>query len=693
MCAKQHKHAVKWLFFISLIFCAILFSACEKDVQPDIKKSERLYREGLLFQESYEYQRALQAFQDAAALDSALGRTRAWRLNMVELAKIQQCIGWLPEALASIEKASELAASDSALLQDDFRRKEAALHAKLGHHHAAIDALKKIESQTTSDRLHLAEAYLQLRDAGLAYRYFQLAATSKEPMAQLRAYAGLSQIFVGSPATARDQDSAAVYVKKILDLTAQIRDSKLPDEQKFEMLHQAALQLSTFDEERRNASFLMYQALALIQKTGSEMLTRTVAFEANSLVTRRASTLEIALNFFKKTNYLIGMAHAYVLLGLEDVYSPQQQIDYLKNGLDAYESLFAPKIPIAVANDMDAGFYRLINLLLRQGRHLEAYEVSERVKMLHQRSLLGENSFQFAGDSLKPVLHHLEQLYAEIAALQVLSDSSAFLSDLDKNVRQNFLSRRLAEKQGEFFGLLADLRKEHPNYAEIFLPTPLTLPSLQSLLPEKTALVDVFFSEEKATVIFITSDKVKVMQNALNREDLQGALSELRWEFLENAAHVTDGLWQNESRRKLSDAFVAAIEPELQDIQQLFICSQLPIPFHLLGRSAYLQEQVALSYLTSAKQLELARYVQNQKIVEFMNVSDMQRVPLPFYSKQRESVVLWGAVPEQGLAEQKVILELALQNSASIAVVLKQLAEDKIMRNDFSWVIFSAYGY
>jgi len=693
MCPKQGKYAYKWLFLIVLSLSNLVFSACEKAPKPDIKEAKKLYKEGVLFEASYEYQRALNAFQKAAKLDSVLERNAALRSNFIEQAKILSRIGHLPEALSALEQASALTAADSTALQNDLRRKKTALHAKLGQTQTVINVLREIRSPTTSDKLLIAESYLKMQDAGMAYRYFKSASDDKTPMAKLRVYVGLARIFGKSQASARDKDSAAVYVKKILNLTYKVREMKLSNEQKFELLHKAALELSAFDGQRRNASFLMYKALALIKKTNEQMRKRTVSFEANSLVTRRASTLEVALNFFKKRNYRVGMAHAYTLLGLEEIYSVQQQIDYLKKGLAVYESFFAPEIPVAIENDMNAGFYRLINLLLRQGRSLEASEISERVKMLHQRSWLGGNSFAFAEASLKPLLQNLEQLYSEIAALQVLSDSSAFLPKLDKKVRQNFLSRRLAEKQGDFFSQLAELRQRHPNYAELFLPTPLTLPSLQALLPEKTAFADVFFSEGKATVIFITPEKIKVMQNAIEREVLMDALDELRWGFLENSLNFTEMLWENDARQRLSDAFVAAIEPELDGVEHLFICSQLPIPFHLLGRLAYLQEQVALSYLTSAKQLELARQVPEQKTVEFMDAMNMQRVPLPFYSKQRASVMLWGEIPAQNLAEQKIVLELALQNTPSIAATLKRLAEDKIQRNDFSWIALSAYGY
>ncbi|NTW49191.1 MAG: hypothetical protein HGB19_05560 [Chlorobiales bacterium] len=682
-----------WRFLVPIII-VLMLGACSGERDAKIKKADRRFQEGLMFSEGFDYRNALDAFQEAAKLDTMLSRNEEALRDFLQLEDVQERAGLLNDALLSLAAADSLTPPDSETVKRKIVDRQVEILTELGEWKDAVARQRSLKNLLPNEALRLARLYMKTGETVSAYQFYRKAAASESAVVRIEAYAGLAMFLDENPSGKQDYDSSRTYQKKIVELCKAAEKSSLSDDEKFDILTTGARALSAFEPELKNASFLMFKALGLLGKDRqAEMLWWHVAFEANSYAVRRVANLEESLNYFKQQDYRIGMAHAYALLGMEGNYGAEQQISYLKNGLEICEEFFIYDLPRNTTRDLEAGFYKLVDVLLKQARYQEAYEVSERIKMLHQRNLILKNGFATKDAGLQAEILSLRKLYAEIAALQVRKDMAAFLPEKDKEIRRNMISRRLAESQGDFYTRLAAIKAKNPNYAELFQPRPVTLPTLQSILPERTAVADAFISDETATVIFITKDKVKVFQNSISKEVFQNALEIVQWDFLEAKNPDKQMLMESKERALLTTIFASAIELELEGIDRLICVSRLKIPFHILGSAKFLQEQVALSYLTSAKQLELARNVTPDGTLEFTNLNNIGYIPEACFADRRESVLLWRDFSAQELADQRPILDLALKSKSTLAEALKQIAIGKTSEGDCSWIGLSAYGY
>ncbi len=683
-------------FFLKTLVIAtavIGIMACQHDYSKEQQKADNFYREAVGYDESFNYIKAIESLESAIALDSAMQRNDSLLRSNALLSNIQLKIGRFQEALSTLEQSLRLIDSDSLSQKEAILKKQAQVYKKICQSQKAIKLYESCSSLSLEDKVELAELYQKTDNITKAFRLYKTLAAAKDIRLEMHGYAGLMEIWSRPPVSKPTRESINALVKKIITLAKRLEGSSLHARDKYQIYSQAAYALSRVENQRRNGSFFMFKALAQAKLTNDDMLKRKVAFEANALVVRRAQNIEIALNYFKQRNYVEGMVYAYALLGMEKSYSSVQRIEYLKKGLSLYQEYVFQGLPKVVNESIFDGFYQLSALLLKQNRFLEAYEVTEAIKMIEQRQMLNSLNLMAIPTGFKQDVLELKTYYHIISALQQLKDRTAFLVSEDQKVRRNLLSRELSKFQGFYYSKLSDLRKNQRNLAEIFQPIPITLPSLQSLLPEGVAAADIFYSNDQVTVIFIARNKANIFQARLAKEALSEAIDELKWDFIENEDARADELWTNVYRRQLSRVFVAGLEKELEDIEQLIIFSNIEVPFHLLGRDAYLQEKVAISYLTSAKQLQLAAQNPSARYVEFIRPEQIKHVPLDFFLKQREKVLLWHDLRGQKLAEQKIVFELALSKSSSIADMLHKLAKENIRQNNLSWIGYSAYGY
>jgi hypothetical protein len=675
------------------LFCLVLLANCKPDYTREIQKADNFFIQAREYNKSYDYVKAIDVLEKAIELDSLAGRTSKLQQSFKLISHIKAKIGRFESSLNSSRRALDLLPKDSLAQRAMLLKHQAHIYYLLQDHSRTIKLLEALNPKTNNDKKLLADSYFKTGQFTKAYRVYRDLGQAGDPLIKMQGYHGQMKVFSNPPLTKSFRDSSKALVKRIISLATTLDESALSPYKKCMTYRQAAYALSMVENQKRNGSFFMFKALAQAKLTGESMLERTVAFEANALVVRRASTLEIALNYFKQKNYQKGMVEAYALLGMKESYSPDQRIDYLKKGLNIFRETRFFELPKVMTQTIFNGFYELISLLISQNRYLEAYEISEILKMTEQVNSLNTLDYSILPSRYKAVINELRQSHHTITALQHLMDSTAFLDKEDQKIRRNLLSRQLARHQGTYFSNLSRLREENQNLAELFEPIPITLPTLQSLLPEGVAAADIFYSDGQATVIFIAPQRANVFQATISRDDLDMALDVLKWDFIENPDAEPEKLRQSIHRRKLSNAFVAGLEVELEDIDQLIIFSNLDVPFHLLGRRSYLQENVAISYLTSAKQLQMARIIEPPKYVEFIKPGQTRQIELEFFTNQREKVLLWQDLDRQALAEQKIVLELALSKSTSIADMLQKLAKEKIRLEDISWIGYSAYGF
>jgi len=678
---------------VLLVLGIFMASACKPDYSKEIQKADNFYQEAVSYDKNYNYAKAIDALTQAIALDTIVKRHEELIKYYNLLSHIQNKVGQFENALHSIEAGLALISPDSLSAQRAFLNRKVAIYKLIEQNRQAIQILEKLDSLSLQDQLTLAELYLREHEPSKAYRIFSEVAKSKSSKEKMQAYSGLMEVFLQPPVTKSERDSLEVLVKSIINLARLVEERNMVPEQKCEIYRIAALSLARIEEQKRNGSFFMFKALAQSKLTNNDMLQRTVAFEANALVVRRASNVEVALNYFKQKGYQKGMLQAYALLGMEKSYANEQRIEYLKKGLKLYQEIRFIRMSVAMNQAVVEGFYQLISLLIEQNRYLEAYEVSETLKMIDQHREFDDKDLSIIPKEYRNTVKELSLKSHIISALQLLMDSTAYLNEEDQKVRRNLISRVLAKHQGEYYSKLSQLRQKQRNLAELFEPIPITLPTLQSILPESVAVADIFYSEDQVTVIFIAPDKANVFQAKLPKEIFDRAMEAFRWDFLENDQATLEELRQNYLRKRLSNAFVAGLEKELQGINRLIVFSNVQVPFHILGRESFLQEQVAISYLTSAKQLQMSAQIAAPKYVEFIKLTQTKQIPIEFFLNQREKVMLWKDLKGQERAEQKIIYELALSSSNSIAEMLHEFAVEKILQDDISWIGFSAYGF
>lgn len=250
-----------------------------------------------------------------------------------------------------------------------------------------------------------------------------------------------------------------------------------------------------------------------------------------------------------------------------------------------------------------------------QGYGAEALEASERARARALLDLLAEARIDL-GHGIAPELKRREtDLEARLSWLQ---DQLLRNSSPDDPARAS-LREQLEQARSDLDRLEAEIRRQHPRYAEVRYPMPAKLAGIQGLLDEETALLEYFVGREDSFLFAATRDRLEVFRLPPTAE-ISAAVKSIR-DVLRSRGRRQTGRFKEEARR-LYEILVAPAAAVLAGKPRLLISPDGALhllPFEALLTDAgghdyrdlaYLLRRHAVTYIPSASILAGLREAQ-----------------------------------------------------------------------------------
>jgi hypothetical protein len=617
---------------------------------------------------------AIESFQRLLTLDSL--RATTYRL---ELLSLYEQTGNFRAALSMLDSLSSVDSLPS------LQTKRLAFLCLLGETEKLKQLLRQKFPLTQHDELLLANLYLQEKDYNRAQYHLASLSQSENALVAIDALGKLAMLFESY--RQNGTDSSTFFLRKLSNVLMERLRQQPPLEEQFQLLYRSAHIFSDYDAFTSIADSLYGEALACLNRASwkgdnPEVLSAWITLERSRIGTPQSQALEQALLTFRKKEHLLGEAFATLLLGTCTDYSTSRRIDLLLKSLELFESLSYPDLPYAVSDALNKAIDDLLALLLGQERLLEAFEISERIQMLKQR-------FSPKPAFLKPhspAFEELKQLQSEIFAISVMKDSLAFLADeTTRTERSQCFTETLSKTQGEFYQKFVEHKSSAPAEAELLLPTPLTLSATQRLLKSDEALVQFIFGDTQSHLLVITSSKTYRLTISLTHTDMIKAFKTLRFELLNGLPLDSNDVIDNTTRLALTNAILKPLLPFISERSKVYVISNALFPIHLLGENKLLGQTHAVSYLSSAKQIQLANFASPIGVPLIVSLDEINVVPFRLFESPEEALLKWGQVDDKAKS-------LGLTLSRPIAESYRRFALLQSSQNQYTWINFSCYG-
>jgi len=411
-----------------------------------------------------------------------------------------------------------------------------------------------------------------------------------------------------------------------------------------------------------------------------------------------------AEKIYRENGYKVHQALCLGNIGilLQEMNEAKSAAEALKEGIRIIEELRGNLTSIEVRSSFISNkFYlyeNLIDILVSQNAFEEAFEYVERAKARSFLDMLGNKSI---GEEKKhspeasALIAEERQLHTHISRLVERPDSAFVLKSL-----------LLAHQN-----VLASLTKIDPEYTSVKSIEPLSLHSLQKLLPDSTALLEYFLGETSSFVFIVRRDTIVAKKLRLDagfgleqrveklRRELYSEFPNRKMQVIREARRTqnksihdalkewyalsTDNSWQFEFVT-LYAVFISPVETWLQGVTQLYVVPHGPLhhlPFQALikpgnndrkngmhvARPHFMIEDVAIAYLPSASVLSFARAKQistnaNPVIVGDPTYADpmFRKRPLEGALREADSVAAFAEKPsvlKREAAEEKTVKE------------------------------------
>jgi hypothetical protein len=654
--------------FLSLcVVLALLLLGCKKGERAQ-RDLDSLYSKAYSQKASGDISLAIESFQRLLALDSL--RATTYRL---ELLSLYEQTGNFRTALALLDSLPPI---------DSLQAKRLIFLSLLGETDALKKYLRKKFPLTPADELLLAELYLKEKEYDRAQFHLAAVSQSSNALAAIEALGKLAMLFDGY--RQNGADSSTFFLRKLSDMLTERLRKQPPLEERFELLYRSAEILSDYDAFTSDADSLFEQALNCLKQKDwrgatPEMLSAWITLMRNTLGTPENQSLERALLTCRIREHRLGEAFATLLLGKCHNYSPSRRINLLIKSLELFEALPYPELPDKISLQLDDAINELLALLLEQERLLEAFEISERLKTLKQRFALKP-----LRTPLSPDFEELNRLQGDIWAVAIARDSLAFLTnDAERIDRVQRFSETLSIKQGEFYQKFMELKSKAPAEAERLFPKPITLSETARLLKPDEVLIQLMFGEAKSYLLVITESNTHVLSLAITHAEMKELFKILRFELLNGLPFDSTDVIENEARRTLTALVFEPLLPFISERATVYVMSNAPCPIHILGKRNLLGETHQLSYLTSAKQLQLANFAPSRSALPILALDEIDIVP--FDLSPQEALLEWGRLDN---ATKLACTSL----SRPLAEAYRRFAQAQSARNQYTWINLSCYG-
>lgn len=308
--------------------------------------------------------------------------------------------------------------------------------------------------------------------------------------------------------------------------------------------------------------------------------------------------------------------------------SYQQSIDIIES---IWSRLKIDDFKTSFLQDKIDVYKRIIELLWRNGHHEEAFNYLERAKSKALVDLLGNQKIRGWEGINEDLLHEKERIDDKIREiLQKLNEEYSKPSEKRKRVGR--LTATLKQERQEYQKLLHEIQVKNPEYASFISVNPLTLPEIQSLIPDdSTALLEYLILEDRTLIFILTSHELYVETIEVPQKKLQGTVLAFRIDIEREMPG-----WREKSQWLYSQ-LITPVEQYLDGIDTLCI---IPygilhyLPFGALLNTStnqfLLEYPYNLFYAPSANVLKFAFDKGNQRLHTLLDRNTTQNLLLIF---------------------------------------------------------------
>ncbi|MFP4379674.1 MAG: CHAT domain-containing protein [Candidatus Sumerlaeia bacterium] len=167
-------------------------------------------------------------------------------------------------------------------------------------------------------------------------------------------------------------------------------------------------------------------------------------------------------------------------------------------------------------------YEEMVIMLLDEGRSEDAFNYSERARGRNFIDLLGNQQLELQNRADQELLDRNRELHERLQALQ------RELADVESDDQRTSITRAIEATQREMNDLLVRIQAENPALSSFVRVEPLTLEELQKLLDGDSCLVEYFLTEKETIIWVLGNDRIDVVRQPENRDDLQEKVMEYR---------------------------------------------------------------------------------------------------------------------------------------------------------------------
>ncbi|HHE07783.1 MAG TPA: hypothetical protein ENL01_02580, partial [Chlorobaculum parvum] len=527
-----------------------------------------------------------------------------------------------------------------------------------------------------------------------ASQLYQKLSASSDPAVRMVALSGLLDCSLAAPATA--PDTPKHYAAKIAAVSAKVMRMNASSIIKIRTLRIAAKSLLQLESQQRNASYLLFRALAIAQEKGLSRLVPILQYEANAVIVRKPDTYRNVIAYFGSKNMQYAKAAALCKLGTCEELSPAERITALRSALTTCQYYGIPATATGYVRMVRQAARQLDDLLIASGRFVELLDVSGQEDALETRSRMQAAISEFR----LPAGH--EALQNEIISLTT-SISGLLQRKIDMNEQgKGFLhaalvDKSITEKQGRLIVLIDEVSKIDPALASNLQAEPLTLSTLRKRLKPGEALVRFFLGERQTTVIMVSNREMQIGTSPVTAGELKARFRQL-WQRIRAIGSGNDSrILSDPGRIWLTDTLFQTMSVKLTPYRHLIFVSDQPKPFHLLGRGELLGRGRRISWLVSSNELTASAPFSAAKDeavgISFFNANRVGKAQIHKLFHPSDRVILaWKSFSDGEIDRLKTALEQAPAANRSASGFLKLLSGVPDTENGQAWFLLGAYG-
>lgn len=248
-------------------------------------------------------------------------------------------------------------------------------------------------------------------------------------------------------------------------------------------------------------------------------------------------------------------------------------------------------------------FDRVVNLLIKTGRHDEALKYIEMSKSADFVNSFDVTKMQIKDEKVKEMLERAQQLKRKMAAVQ------EELNAEENRKKKESLTQILADTKQDFFTAMNEIKTNNPDFDQLLSVRGTDLAALQKVLPENVLLIEYYPSNDILYIFVVTKESLQIKNVIVTRQRLYDLIRDFRSSFTD-PNDIEYGRKLQKNRDLLYSLLLEPIEKNIDEKKEIVI---IPggllwyLPMEILGGDGKpsLIEKKQVSYISSADILKL----------------------------------------------------------------------------------------